>query len=174
MQKFNNQDKITELTVWSDSDHAGCIRSRKSTSGTVIALGSSCIDARCKGQALIALSSAEAEFYGLISSASHGLGEQSMLKDWGICCPLVINMDATSGIAIGSRRGLGRVKHIDTSFLWIQDCVQEGKISLRKRSTQEMWADLMTKASEGPRIKQLLDLMSFEFKSGSHPLALRV
>ena len=174
VQKFNNQDKITELTVWSDSDHAGCIRSRKSTSGTVIALGSSCIDARCKGQALIALSSAEAEFYGLISSASHGLGEQSMLKDWGICCPLVINMDATSGIAIGSRRGLGRVKHIDTSFFWIQDCVQEGKISLRKRSTQEMWADLMTKASEGPRIKQLLDLMSFEFKSGSHPLALRV
>ena len=57
---------------------------------------------------------------------------------------------------------------------WIQDCMQEGKISLPKRSTQEMWADLMTKASEGPRIKQLLDLMSFEFKSGSHPLALRV
>jgi hypothetical protein len=52
--------------------------------------------------------------------------------------------------------------------------MQEGKISLPKRSTQEMWADLMTKASEGPRIKQLLDLMSFEFKSGSHPLALRV
>ena len=29
VQKFNNQDKITKLTVWSDS-----IRSRKSTSST--------------------------------------------------------------------------------------------------------------------------------------------
>ena len=29
-------------------------------------------------------------------------------------------MDATAGIAIGSRRGLGRVKHIDTVFLWAQ------------------------------------------------------
>ena len=97
---------------------SGCAQSPLSSAFPIIillgnflcsALVVSCIDARCKGQALIALSSAEAEFYGLISSASHGLGEQSMLKDWGICCPLVINMDATSGIAW--------VKHIDTSFL---------------------------------------------------------
>eukprot|EP00435_Cladocopium_sp_Y103_P063045 s567_g24.t1 len=173
VQRFDNQDKITEITVWSDTDHAGCIRSRKSTSGTVVALGKSCIDVRCKGQALIALSSAEAEFYGLISSTSQGLGEQSMLKDWGISClgeqsmlkdwgiscPLVINMDATSGIAIGSRRGLGKVKHIDTCFLWVQECVQEGKVTLRKKSTQDMWANLMTNATDGPRIKYLLGLI---------------
>ena len=28
-------------------------------------------------------------------------------------------MDATAGIAVGSRRGLGRVKHIDTVFFWV-------------------------------------------------------
>ena len=174
VQRFDNQDKITEITVWSDTDHAGCIGTRKCTTGTVVALGKSCIDVRCKGQALIPLSSAEAEFYGLISSTSQGLGEQSMLKDWGISCPLVINMDATSGIAIGSRHGLGKVKHIesDTSLLWVQECVQEGKVALRKKNTQDMWADLMTKATDGPRIKYLLDLMSCEFKTGTHPLAL--
>eukprot|EP00971_Amphidinium_carterae_P106673 2113176-Amphidinium_carterae.1 len=35
--------------------------------------------------------------------------------------PLHINMDATAGISIGSRRRLGRVKHIDTVFLWCQE-----------------------------------------------------
>ena len=29
-------------------------------------------------------------------------------------------MDATAGIAIGSRRGLGRVKHIETVFLLVR------------------------------------------------------
>ena len=54
-------------------------------------------------------------------------------------------MDATAGIAIGSRRGLGRVKHIDTVFLWVQAMVKEGKISLGKKPTKEMLADLLTK-----------------------------
>ena len=174
VQKFDYQEKFVEITVWSDADHGGCIRTRKSTTGTVVVLGNSCIDVRCKGQAIIALSTAEAEFYGLISSASHGLGEQSMLRGWGIHCPLVVNMDASSGIAIGSRRGLGRVKHIDISFLWTQECIQDCKIRLRKRDTKEMFADLMTKATDGPRIMYLLALMRYEFKCGRHPFALSV
>ena len=45
-------------------------------------------------------------------------------------------MDATAGIAIGSRKGIGRVKHIDTVFLWVQAMVTEGKISLRQEAHQ--------------------------------------
>ena len=47
-------------------------------------------------------------------------------------------MDATAGIAIGSLRGLGRVKHIDTVFLWVQAMVTEGKISLGSKPTKDM------------------------------------
>ena len=51
-------------------------------------------------------------------------------------------MDATAGTAIGSRRGLGRVKHIDTVFLWVQTMVTRGKISLGKKPTKD---DILTK-----------------------------
>ena len=113
---FSNQDKFTQLEVWVDADHAGCIRSRKSTTGTVLRLGKNTIRNTCKSQAVIALSSGEAEYYGLVSGLCQGLGEQSTLKDWGISIPMIGFMDATTGLAIGSRHGLGRVKHIDTSY----------------------------------------------------------
>ena len=113
---FANQDKFTQLEVWVDADHAGCIRSRKSTTGTVLRLGKNTIRTTCKSQAVIALSSGEAEYYGSVSGLCQGLGEQSTLYDWGITIPMIAFMDATTGLAIGSRHGLGKVKHIDTVF----------------------------------------------------------
>ncbi len=80
-------------------------------------LGKCAIKTYCRGQAVIALSPGEAEYYGLVSGVSNVLGEVSLAKDWGICFEAQIWMDATTGIAIRNQRGLGRVKHIDTVFL---------------------------------------------------------
>ena len=115
VQLMPSQDSFGIIQCW--SDNAGCVRTRKSTTGTVIQLGRSVIKATAKGQAVIALSSGEAEYYGLISTARAALGEQAMLADWNISCPLRDNMDASTGISIESRRGLGKVKHINTCFL---------------------------------------------------------
>ncbi|CAK9097534.1 Retrovirus-related Pol polyprotein from transposon TNT 1-94 [Includes: Protease [Durusdinium trenchii] len=138
VQLIPHQNSFTTVLGWSDSDHAGCVRSRKSTTGTVIQLGQSVIKAQAKGQAVIALSTGEAEYYGLISTASAALGEQAMLQDWQIACPVVIALDASAGISIGSRRGLGRVKHIETCFLWAQDLVDKQRLRLRKIRPDEL------------------------------------
>ncbi len=37
-------------------------------------------------------------------------------------------MDATAGISIGSRRGLGKVKHLDTQHLWIQEVYNKKRL----------------------------------------------
>ena len=136
-------------------------------------LGKAVIKATAKGQAVIALSSGEAEYYGLISTASACLGEQAMLADWGFRCPVSINMDATTGISIGSRRGLGKVKHIHTCFLWVQEIVDSGRIKLRKVSTGNMLADLMTKPLDAKLIHKFLEGMEFSARPGRHPLALK-
>ena len=57
VQLIPNQDSFSTIQAWSDTDHAGCVRTRKSTTGTVIQLGRSVIKATAKGQAVIALSS---------------------------------------------------------------------------------------------------------------------
>ena len=93
---------------------------------------------------------------GLVSGACNALGEQSLLKDWGILLPIQAYMDASTGLSIGSRHGLGRVKHIDTVFLWVQDVVTSGRIALGKKHTDEMLADLLTKPLDRARIQHLL------------------
>ena len=86
---FPNQNQFSNLEVWVDADHAGCIRSRKSTTGTVLQLGKlgkGTIRATCKSQAVIALSSGEAEYYGLVSgtlsSRRTGESKYQFLATW--------------------------------------------------------------------------------------------
>ena len=79
---FKWQKRVTRIESWCDTDHAGCIRTRKSVSGCALMLGNSTVSTYCKGQAVIALSSGEAEYYGLVSATSQVLGLQSILLDW--------------------------------------------------------------------------------------------
>ena len=72
-------------------------------------------------------------------------GIQSVLLDWGWRFSAHVWIDATAGIAIGIRRRLGRVKHIDTVFLRVQAMITEGAVTLGKKPTKEMLADFLTK-----------------------------
>ena len=65
--RWTPQHRISQALVYNDTDHAGCIRTRKSTTGCVIMLGDCLLMSLCRGQALIALSSGEAEYYGLVT-----------------------------------------------------------------------------------------------------------
>ncbi|CAE7551092.1 unnamed protein product [Symbiodinium sp. CCMP2592] len=172
VQLIPYQEHFTSINAWSDSDHAGCIKTRKSTTGTVIQLGEATVKTAAKGQAVIALSTGEAEYYGLISTASTTLGEQAMMADWGVKLSVHIAMDASAGISIGSPRGLGKVKHIDTCYLWVQEIVDQGRIRLKKVNTQDMLADLMTKPLDGQTATKLLSRMGYTVRSGKHELAL--
>ena len=97
----------------------------------------------------------------------------SMAKDWGILLKGHVWMDATAGMAIGSRRGLGKVKHIDTAFLWVQDVVSKGKVTLGKKDTKDMLADILTKPSEWKVIERMTSGMGYRFQGGKHELGLR-
>ena len=98
------------------------------------------------------------------------LGLQSILLDWGWKFNAHVWMDATPGIAIGSRRGLGRVKHIDTVFLWVQAMVTEGKIALGKKPTQEMLAGFLTKHVDAATMQSCMAGLGMRFQSGESKL----
>ena len=173
-QRWAYQDKLTRIDVYCDTDHAGCIRTRKSTTGVVVMLGRSQLHSVCRGQAVIALSSGEAEYYGLVTGCSEGLGDQSLAKDFGILLKLHIWMDATAGAAIGSRRGLGRVKHVDTIFLWVQDLTSSGRITIGKKHTSENNADVLTKPVDGATLRRFRLAMGFEYLCGRAALGYSI
>jgi len=170
VQRFRYQASFDRLDVHTDTDHAGCIRTRKSTTGVVALLGLCQVLSLCRGQAVIALSSGEAEFYGLVTGSSEALGLQSLLMDWGIRVSIKVWMDATAGAAIGNRQGLGRVKHIDTAFLWVQDVIQRRGLKTDKVHTSQNMADMLTKAIDWTTLKRHMEGQGFEFRQGRSAL----
>ena len=149
-----------------------------STTGTVLPFGKNTIRTHCKSEAVMAVSSGEAEYYGVVSGLCQGLCEQfSFLRDWGITIPMVGFMDAITGLAIGSRHGLGRVKHVDTVFLWAQEVVTSVRAKVYqvyKKPTVDMLADLLTKPLEAQRMFILLSRMGYSLVEGRHHLALDI
>ena len=170
---FEWQKRVTRIESWWDTDHAGCFRTRKSVSCCALMLGGSTVSTCCKGQAVIALSSGEAEYYGLVSATSQMLGLQSILLDWRGKFNAHVRMDATAGVPIGSRRGLGRVKHIDTVFLWVQVKVTEGKISRGKMPTKEMLADFLTKHVDAATMPSCMAGLGLRFQLRESKLTLK-
>jgi hypothetical protein len=157
---FRWQDEGAQLKIFTDSDWAGCTRSRKSTSGGVIMLGSHCLKTWCLTQGAIALSSAEAEYYAMVEGATRGIGVKTMLKEIGMKAEITLSTDSSAAKSLGSRRGTGRIRHLETKWLWLQIEVAEGRIKLEKVAGDLNPADLLTKYKNAAEIEKLLRLMS--------------
>ena len=54
-------------------------------------------------------------------------------------------MDASAALGIISRKGLGKVRHLDTSHLWIQEVNAKREMEFSKIAGCDNMADLMTK-----------------------------
>ena len=81
VQEFRWQETQHELHLKVDSDHAGCLRTRRSTSGGAALHGAHCIKHYSSTQTVIAISSGESEFYSIVRGSSVGLGLLSLAKD---------------------------------------------------------------------------------------------
>ena len=119
-------------------------------------LGSHCIKTWSASQGAYALSSAEAEFYAMAERAARSIGMKSMLGELGIelnaCC---LCTDSSAAKSFASRRGLGKMRHIDVKHLWLQDLVKQGEIRLAKVLGDRNPADLLTKYHDRARVKML-------------------
>ena len=114
-----------------------------------------------------ALSSGEAEYYGVVKAAGIGLGYQALLLDLGIELPLRLWTDSSAAIGVTSRQGVGKIRHLDTRTLWVQQAVRTGRIEVRKIKGTENPADLFTKhLPSEDKLKQLVGLFGCRFEEG--------
>ena len=103
-----------------DSDWAGELVTRRSTSGAVVQINGHLVRHSSGLQTETAFSSAEAEYYAITKGACLSLGIQAYLRDLGESCELVIYTDSSSAKSLTERRGLGRMRHLCTSYPWVQ------------------------------------------------------
>nr|GEU92267.1 hypothetical protein [Tanacetum cinerariifolium] len=124
------KDTDFELTAFSDLDHAGCLDSRKSTSGGIQFLG---------GDKLVSWSSKKRDYYGFQFDK------------------IPMYCDSKAAIAISCNPVQhSRTKHIDVRYHFIKEKVEKGIVELIFVGTEYQLADLFTKALPGERFKYLV------------------
>ena len=160
---YKYQEEHDSINTYSDTDWAGCKRTRRSTTGGYSTRGSHLIKVWCKTQAVVALSSAEAELYGLVRATSETMGLMSMYQDLGITIGGRVLGDASAALAIVARRGLGKLRHLDTNYLWIQEKAARKEIEFEKVHGKSNGADLFTKPLTWEEIKGHVERISSEF-----------
>ena len=164
MQKEQGKPKIK---VFVDADFAGCRRTRRSTCGGCIMWGSSMIKSWSKTLSTLALSSGESELAAMAKGAAEGLGLQAVLLDFGVETEVEIHSDATAAIGIASRQGLGRIRHIAVTDLWIQQRMKAGDLKAFKVDGLKNVSDLMTKPRDLPRMDLLMESIGVQVLGGA-------
>ena len=79
--------------------------------------------------------------------------------------------DASAALGIIGRTGLGKLRHIDTSYLWLQQESVKDKIAMRKVLGTENPADMNTKGLNGDTIDKFIRMLGMEHREGRAELA---
>ena len=80
----------------------------------------------------ITLSSAEAELYACVKGSCESMGCKSYLADFNINVGGHILGDASAALGIIKRHGLGKLRHTDTAYLWLQQKAKGGCLKIAK------------------------------------------
>ena len=166
MWNFDFQQPVNVLRTYVDTDFAGCYETRRSTSGGAALRGSHLIRHWSSTQSTVALSSGEAELGGICKGTSISMGLISLCKDLGLNFVLEVHTDATAAIGMCRRRGLGKVRHLATADLWVQDKLAAGDFTLHKVLGTENPADMLTKHLSRPDMLKCMAKLALQHESG--------
>ena len=149
--------KVTE--IWAPTTEL----LRRSTSGGAVRYGLHTWDCYSDTQATIALSSAESEFYATGSATARGLQCKVYLSETERLCELDVYSDSTAARGMCQRTGVGKVRHLELRFLWIQERLRLKAFRLNKETTEEMTVDILTKYCQWPQIEQHCATLNLRF-----------
>ena len=154
MRSWRHDDKVN-VDVHVDSDWAKGPE-RKSTSGGMMMINGTVLKHWSRTQATRALNTTEAEYYAVVTGAAEGLGMQSMMADLGVTTHVRVWTDSNAAKAIASRRGLGKTRHVELRYLWLQDVTKSGRVKMRRIPGEQNLTDHLTKRKAWHRIETLI------------------
>ena len=149
MLTYRKSDSL-QVEGYSDSDFAGDIDDRKSTSGYVFTLAGGAISWKSSKQSVTASSTMYAEFVACYEAS----GQVKWLKKFipglkvvdSIERPIKMYCDNESAVFYAhNNKSSGAAKHINIKFYVVKEQIQDHTISLEYISTKRMLADPLTK-----------------------------
>ena len=116
------------------------------------------VSSKSKKQQTVALSTAEAEYVALSAAIQEAMWLRSLLQELGVPQneATIVMQDNQSTMAIATNpEAHERTKHIDIRHHFVRDTIESGAIELQYCPTQDMIADIFTKALDKGRFEEL-------------------
>ncbi len=124
------QSAGADIQVFADTDYAGCVATRRSTSGVCMMRGTHLIKHWSSTQRTVTLSSGEAELLGIVRGCSEALGLQSLAGDLGIKAGISVCGDSSAAIGTCRRAGTVKARPLAVGQLWAPGLVRPAPLSL--------------------------------------------
>ena len=160
MLTYRRTDNL-EVVGYSDSDLAGCVDTKKSTSGYIFLLAEGAISWKSVKQTLVATSTMEAEFVSCFEASSQGIWLKNFITGLkivdSISRPIKMYCDNIAAVFLAKNNKSGsRSKHIDIKYLALKERVKANQVVIEHISTKEMLADPLTKGMHPKEFKDLV------------------
>jgi hypothetical protein len=153
-----------------DSDYAGCLDTRKSTSGYFFRFGTGGISWRSKLQDCTTTSTTEAEYVATSDVAKEALWLGRLartFRQYNSKWILTVFNDSQGVVALAKNLVHHNAsKHIEVRYHFVRDCATKEMLSLEKISTTNNVADAMTKSLSTDQFWSLRNRMGVELISG--------
>jgi hypothetical protein len=151
--RSDNPSSANTLIAYADADHAGDPESRRSVTGYVLLLNGGAISWQSVRQVIVALSSAEAEYYAASVAGTDITYVRRLMEELGYAQPKpTITYEDNMACIYMSRSAAmyHKARHIDTRVYHLRDLCKEGVMELEKIDTTAQVADSFTKGT--PRV----------------------
>ena len=108
-------------------------------------------------------SSGESEYYSVVKASSLGLGMRACLEDYGheadyaVKTAVKVGTDSSAAKAIATGRGLGKMRHIATRFLWVQQRVSSNDLKIERRKGEDNPSDLLAKRLDAKKMLKFVE-----------------
>ncbi|BES98060.1 Hydra magnipapillata [Nesidiocoris tenuis] len=161
-----SRSEKSELQGYVDADWGSCVEDRRSYTGYVFLYAGGAISWEARKQKTVALSSTEAEYMAMTEATKEAICLKNLLADLNVIKPEepVSLKNDNRGAQELARNPVyhSRTKHIDIRHHFVREAVEEKKIVLQHTPTEEMTADILTKALPGPRHTLLLSSLGLQ------------
>jgi hypothetical protein len=139
----------SEFTVrgYVDSDFAGDLEKRKSTTGYVFIIAGGAVSWVSKLQTVVALSTTEAEYMAATQACKEAIWMKKLMEELGYKQDnILLYCDSQSALHIARNPAFhSRTKHIDVQYHFVREVVEDGSVDFQKVHTKENPADALTK-----------------------------
>lgn len=167
---FNQNKEEEKVFGYCDSDWASDTNGRRSCSGYTFLFQGASISWCSKRQSTVALSTMEAEYMSLATATQEAMWLRNLERElhFNITdAPTVINCDNQSAIKFaGNDSYCARSKHIDIRFHFVREKIVNNEIKLSYIGTQDMVADVLTKAVPQKKTDDCSKSMGLQFRRG--------